>query len=730
MEQGGGGGGVTAAWRTSVLAKHFQVHVGAASYATSPSAVLQRLTCISYEPPECNSEKPGFDTKQMRSLLDDHNIPDRDFIWDLMASSELFQSNRVGEKVFLSPDYNLSMEDQRESTLARVLFLLEKGVFKGWLTKQSHELELQKSAIFEAVETFDHALAVKLGIHFRLWGGAIQFCGTKQHHHKWLEITENFLVQGCFAMTELGHGSNVRGIETVTTYDPNTQEFIINTPCESAQKYWIGGAAKYATHSIVFSQLLIDGRNEGIHAFICQLRDDRGNVCPGLRIADCGHKIGLNGIDNGRIWFDKVHIPRENLLNSVADVTPDGHYQSMIKDPDQRFAAFMAPLTTGRVSIAVSAVNQAKIALATAIRYGLTRHAFALSLGQPEMILLDYPSHQHRLLPLLAKTYAMNFAALDLKKQYSAQTGADTKTIHVLSSGLKSMLTWHNLHTLQECREACGGQGIKSDNRIGQAKAEYDVQLTFEGDNNVLMQQVSKELHSYYSRTRRMGKPLKDLGLEHMNGSCPIIPSVLDRNMVRDKNIQLGLFQARERVLLELLSMKVQRISLEGLSITEALMANYQLVQDLGKAFSERIVLDSFLKVEDLQPAGSLKDVLGLLRKLYVLSTAEESPVFLRCGLLSPTQSQLVSEEVTALCAEIRPQALHLVNSFGIPQTLLGPIACDWVEYNSWANVQHKESSDSIPTQVHTHPHKLKLPTPIQAQVSCEATGSQSIEGF
>ncbi len=107
--------------------------------------------------------------KQMRSLLDDHNIPDRDFIWDLMASSKLFQLNRVGEKVFLSPDYNLSMEDQRESTLARVLFLLEKGVFKGWLTKQSRELELQKSAIFEAVETFDHALAVKLGIHFRLW---------------------------------------------------------------------------------------------------------------------------------------------------------------------------------------------------------------------------------------------------------------------------------------------------------------------------------------------------------------------------------------------------------------------------------------------------------------------------------------------------------------------------------------------------------------------------------
>jgi len=43
---------------------------------------------------------------------------------------------------------------------------------------------------------------------------------------------------------------------------------------------------------------------------------------------------------------------------------------------------------------------------------------------------------------------------------------------------------------LQECREACGGQGLKTENRIGHLKGEYDVQLTFEGDNNVLMQQV------------------------------------------------------------------------------------------------------------------------------------------------------------------------------------------------------------------------------------------------
>ncbi|KAH8932954.1 hypothetical protein BDL97_18G006000 [Sphagnum fallax] len=684
LAQGGG-----ALWRTSVLAKHFatQEEARAASSTITSSGSLRRSACLEYASPESNSERPAFDKEEMRCLLDGHNIPERNFMFNLMASSELFQAKKVGNTIFLSPDYNQPMEEQRDITLARILFLREKGVFKGWLTERTQESDLKRSALFESFGIFDHSLAIKLGVHIHLWGGAIQFFGTKRHHDKWLQQTEDYIVRGCFAMTELGHGSNVRGIETLTTYDPQTEEFIINTPCESAQKYWIGGAAKHATHTVVFSQLSINGRNEGVHAFICQLRDAEGHVCPGIRIADCGHKIGLNGVDNGRIWFDHVRIPRENLLNSVADVTPDGQYESAIKDPDQRFGAFMAPLTSGRVTIAVSAVYQAKLGLATAIRYGLTRRAFSLSPEEPEVLLLDYPSHQHRLLPLLAKTYAMSFAALDLKKLYVRRTPADSKTIHVLSSGLKAMLSWHGIRTLQECREACGGQGLKTDNRVGPAKAEYDVQLTFEGDNNVLMQQVSKALLGDYFAAQRKGKPLEGLGLEHMNGPSPVIPFVLDRNTLRNKNFQLALFQLRERNLLELLSAKVKKFLSKGLSMTDAVIASYQLAEHLGVAFSERTVLESILAAEELQMAGPLKDVLGLLRTLYMLSAVDEGPAFLRYGYLSPAQSQLIAEEVSALCAELRPQALNLVNSFGIPQSLLGPIASDWIEYNSWENV-------------------------------------------
>lgn len=623
----------------------------------------------------------------MRQLMDGHHVQERDATFNWMAGSDLFRFKQVGNDVFVSPDYNQTMESQRSMTRERILYMLRKGLFRGWLTNTDRESLLLRAAIFECCAIFDHSLSIKLGVHFHLWGGAIQFLGTSRHHKKWLKASEDYVVKGCFAMTELGHGSNVRGIETIATYDPSTQEFIINTPSESAQKYWIGGAANDATHAVVFSQLHIGGKEEGVHAFIVQMRDENGSLCPGIRIADCGHKIGLNGVDNGRIWFHNTRVPRENLLNLVADVSEGGQYISSIQDPDKRFGAFMAPLTSGRVTIAVSAVYKAKLGLATAIRYALTRRAFSLTPSGAEVLLLDYPSHQHRLIPLLAKTYALSFAANDLKMLYVDRTSADDKTIHVLSSGYKAMFSWHNIRTLQECREACGGQGLKTDNRIGQLKAEFDVQLTFEGDNNVLMQQVSKALLAEYFAARKKRKALESLGLGHMNGTMPVIQKSSDSTYLQGGDFHVALFHLRERDLLQRLAAELSSKTSKGLSMSDALLLMYQLAEDLGHAFSERAVLESFIMAEASQTTVSIRFVLGLLRALYVLKTVDENPVFLRYGYITTEQSQAIQKEIVQLCTDIRPHALALVDSFGIPQPFLGPIASDWIKYNSWEYV-------------------------------------------
>nr|XP_043624333.1 acyl-coenzyme A oxidase 3, peroxisomal [Erigeron canadensis] len=668
-------------FRTQILARHLYNH------QNPITTNLDATPCVSYTPPELTEPQSEFDTKSLRKLLDGNSIQDIDYIYNLMIQSTLFCPRNRGGKVFVSPDYNQSMEQQREMTMKRIEYLRNLGAFNGWFDKKGFEGDLWRFALAETISIFDHSLGIKLGVHFFLWGGAIRFMGTKRHHDKWYKPTETYEVKGSFAMTELGHGSNVRGIETITRYDASTQEFIIITPCESAQKYWIGGAANHATHTIVFSQLEIDGVNQGVHAFVAQIRDTDGNVCPNVRIADCGHKIGLNGVDNGRIWFDNLRIPRENLLNSVADVSPDGKYLSAIKDPDQRFAAFLAPLTSGRVTIAASAMNTTKIGLATTIRYSLSRRAFSIIPNEPEVLLLDYPSHQRRLLPLLAKTYALTFASNYLKMIYVKRTPESNKTVHVVSSALKAVLTWHCMRTLQECREACGGQGIKTENHVGHLKSEYDVQLTFEGDNNVLMQQVSKALLAEFLAAKKRNKPIRGFGLEHLNKPAPVIPSQLTSSILRTSQFQTEMFCLRERDLLHRFVTEVSQHQTQGESKEHIFTVTYQIAEDLGRAFSDRLILQTYLDVESTVPAGSLKNILGLMRSMYTTIVMEEDASFLRYGYLSTANAAVVRKEVPKLCSELRPHALSLVSSFGIPDAFLAPIAFNWVDANAWSSV-------------------------------------------
>ncbi|XP_040863443.1 acyl-coenzyme A oxidase 3, peroxisomal isoform X2 [Glycine max] len=573
--------------RTEVLTNHLLRR-------TPPPSLLRPLPCLSYSPPEL-SNTISFDTREMRKLMDCHNLEDRDWLFSLILQSPLFNPRHRAGRFFVCPDYNQPMEHQRQATMKRIAYLLDKGVFRGWLTGNGPEQELRKLALHEVIGMYDHSLAVKLGVHFFLWGGAVKFLGTKRHHDKWLNSTENYDIKGCFAMSELGHGSNVRGIETVTTYDSNTGEFVINTPCESGQKYWIGGAAN-------------------------------------------------------------------------------------------RFAAFLAPLTSGRVTIAVSAVYISKISLAIAIRYALTRRAFSITPNGPEVLLLDYPSHQRRLLPLLAKVYAMSFAANELKMMYVNRTPKSNKAIHIVSSAYKATLTWNNMRTLQECREACGGQGVKSENRVGNFMGEFDVHSTFEGDNNVLMQQISKALFAEYVASQKKKKPFSGLGLEHMNKPLPVIPSQLTSSYIRNSEFQIDLFHLRERDLLRRFAEEVSEYQSRGESKESAFILSYQLAEELGRAFSERAILKTFMEAESTVPAGSLKNVLGLLRSLYAVICVDEDSAFLRYGYLSTENASAVRKEVPKLCAELRPHALALVSSFGIPDAFLSPIAYNWVDSNSWSS--------------------------------------------
>jgi acyl-CoA oxidase len=354
-------------------------------------------------------------------------------------------------------------------------------------------------AAFETSAFGDLSVLVKIGVQFGLFGGAILQLGTEQHHREYIEPLISGRLMGCFAMTETGHGSNVQAIGTTASYDPATGEFVLTTPDDSARKDYIGNAAMHARVAVVFAQLEVAGEGRGVHALVVPLRDEDGVVLPGIRIEDCGRKVGLNGVDNGRIWFDGVRVPRTALLNRYADVTEDGTYVSEIENPDRRFFTMLGTLVQGRVCVGGAAINAAKVALTTAVHYAARRRQFGPPGADTETLLLDYGMHQRRLFPLLARTYALHFAqervAADLHRVFSDPDSASERQRRGLESraaATKALGTWHATRTIQECREACGGAGYLSVNRFDALRADTDVFTTFEGDNVVLLQLVAK----------------------------------------------------------------------------------------------------------------------------------------------------------------------------------------------------------------------------------------------
>ena len=553
-------------------------------------------------------------------------------------------------------------------------------------------------AAFETLAYGDLSLLVKVGVQFGLFGGAILQLGTKRHHDAHLADLITGRTMGCFAMTETGHGSNVQALGTVATYDVDAGQFVVQTTREDAWKDYIGNAALHADLAVVFAQLEVGGESHGVHALVVPIRRD-GRICDGVTVEDDGLKMGLNGVDNGRIRFDGVRVPREGLLNRFADVTPDGRYESPIENPNRRFFTMLGTLVQGRVCVAGGGIGAAKVALAIAVKYADRRRQFNASSTDHEELLLDYGTHQRRLLPLLARTYALHLTqervAAQLHDIFSGEREEDEIARRRLESGaagLKALATWHATRTIQECREACGGAGYLAVNRFAALKADTDVFTTFEGDNHVLLQLVAKGLltdyQSDFEDLDQFGMVRFVAGLavetvlertsvhkllERIRDALPGGPEAWDQEAgLLDSDYQLAMLTYREEHMLGGVARRLKRGIDSGMNAGEVFSRAQDHVIGAARAHVERLVLEAFVaKVRGL-PDGDLKVTLGLLCDLHALATIEADRAwFIEHGRLSSQRSKAITREVSSLCRKIRPLAGDLVEAFGIPREML-----------------------------------------------------------
>ncbi len=534
------------------------------------------------------------------------------------------------------------------------------------------------AAVFETLGYHDLSLAIKFGVQFGLFGGSILWLGTDYHHKKYLTAVGKLTLPGCFAMTETGHGSNVRGLETTAIYDHKQRALIINTPHRQAGKEYIGNAL-HGRMATVFAQLIVEGESQGVHAILVPMRDEAGELLPGVEVEDCGYKLGLNGVDNGRIWFHQVKVPKENLLNRFGDIDESGHYFSSIENPSRRFFTMLGTLVGGRVCVPRAGLSAAKSALSIAVKYGLRRRQFAAdNVGGQEMLLLDYPSHQRRLMPHLAKAYALDFALTYLSKRYVNRTDADIREIETLAAGMKAYATWFTTEAIQECREACGGKGYLAENRFADLKADSDIFTTFEGDNTVLMQLVAKGVLSEFRKefhedgTWAMLRYLGDRVSTAISERNPIAIRNTDRAHLLGAEFQQNAFLFREKNLLYSLAQRIRGLVKEGMTAFDAALTCQTHMIALAEAFVERVVLEQFQQAIKEQADSELVPILEKLCQLYALHTIEKHKGwYLEKDYMAGVKTKAIRKLVDELCATLRQDAQALVNAFGIPDELL-----------------------------------------------------------
>lgn len=555
-------------------------------------------------------------------------------------------------------------------------------------------------AFFESFRIPDIGIGMKFSLTYHFFGSAIINLGSDKHQYL-LDLIDEGKVFGCFAMTELGHGSNVRAIETTATYDHKTKEFIIHTPNDSAQKYWIGGAACHANYAVVFAQLYINEEKQGVHPFIVQLRSLTDNsVLPGITIVDVGLKHGLNAVDNGRIWFNQVRISRDSLLDRFGTVNENGEYVTSISSSSLRFALNIGELIVARMMIGVPAVAMSKVGLTIAVKYAHTRRQFGS--GDKEELIINYKSHQRRLIPALAKCYALNCFSNTCKQLYATRTQETIQHLHILVAAYKISTSWDSADILQTCRECCGGQGYLSRNIISGLRQDIDAFVTIDGDNTMLLQQISRYLLTKFQKEMTASKlNFIRFASKHQFWTYGITtffnPSSSDNYTLRSAEFQLSVFRWREERLLFSLVNRL-KAKVKNVSPLQAWNELLDHSNQLAHAFIERVILESFVySISELTSSKSGLDsnlrssvsdstitVLANLRSLYALEIIQNDPWFLTDKSLTSQQFKAVRSEVGFLCDELKPHLVSLVDSFGIPDYILnGTIAGDWLKNNS-----------------------------------------------
>ncbi|XP_073500740.1 peroxisomal acyl-coenzyme A oxidase 2 [Phyllobates terribilis] len=496
----------------------------------------------------------------------------------------------------------------------------------------------------------------------------INALGTDEQISKWLPLASSYKIIGTYAQTELGHGTYLRGLETTATYDPSTQEFIIDTPQISATKWWPGDLGKTSTHAVVLAQLYSNEKKYGMHPFIVQVRSLKDHSpLPGITVGDIGPKMSFEHIDNGYLIMRNIRVPRENMLSRYSQVLPDGSYVKSGSDKINYFTMIAV-----RVSMLQDEVLEAlKKACTISVRYSAVRRQSELKPGDREPKILDYQTQQQKLLPLVATCYSVHFTAKYVAKFYNDVYGEIRKEnfsllpeLHALAAGMKAFATEMCSNGVEVCRKACGGHGYSLYSGIPSLYTKVTASCTYEGENTVLHLQVARFLVKCFAGAQS-GTPLPTstayLSSPPAGGCQARTP-----NDFLNPEVYSKAYEYRAYSLISSAAKKMQSLVQLG---SEQYVAWNNTSVELVKtsiAHSHLLTVKIFISaLNSVSDHPEIKAVLTRLCDLYALhGIVTSAGDFLQYGYLSGKQLDMATTAYLGLLAERRKDAVLLVDAF------------------------------------------------------------------
>ncbi|KAJ1951746.1 hypothetical protein GGI12_006410, partial [Dipsacomyces acuminosporus] len=232
--------------------------------------------------------KASFDVKQMHEFIIDGDSREKIAKVEkiLAAEPEIFSMRNT---------YFQSRQEKMDHALKmgkRLIELYKEG-------KISQDEIVHADAILDTNGPF--------GLHRAMFIPTLVNQATPEQQELFLKPALNYEILGCYAQTEIGHGSNLQGLETTCTYIPETDEFEVHMPNIRACKWWIGSLGVTSTHAMVMAKLIVNGKNYGPNPVVVPIRSTADHrPLPGVTVGDLGPKFGFNTMDNGFLLLDHV----------------------------------------------------------------------------------------------------------------------------------------------------------------------------------------------------------------------------------------------------------------------------------------------------------------------------------------------------------------------------------------------------------------------------------------